>query len=220
MKQDTLLYFHRRNDDNTIFYIGIGGKRRPTDTTNRNRYWHNIVEKVGYSVEIIHKHLTWEQACELEIKYIKQFGRFDLGLGNLVNMTDGGDGVKGKDCRGEKNGFFNKKHTEETLKKISDWNKEHHEYKPMSFDSKINLSNKIKEQYKNGRKAPWQDKKRPDEDRRSMSLTKSGLTIPDVKNIQELFFIKGFRKCDIYKKYNISRNFLDALLNDDVWKNL
>jgi hypothetical protein len=119
MKQDTLLYFHRRNDNNTIFYVGIGGKTRPSDTTNRNRYWHNIVEKVGYSVEIIHTNLTWEQACILEIKYIKQFGRFDLGLGKLVNMTDGGDGVKGKDCNGEKNGFFNKKHNDKTLNKMS-----------------------------------------------------------------------------------------------------
>jgi hypothetical protein len=220
MKQDTLLYFHRRNDDNTIFYVGIGGKRRPSDTTNRNRYWHNIVEKVGYSVEIIHTNLTWEQACILEIKYIKQFGRFDLGLGKLVNMTDGGDGVKGKDCNGEKNGFFNKNHKTETKKLISIWNKENKEYKPMSVDAKIDLSDKIKEQYKNGRKSPWQDKKRPDEDRRSISLTKSSLSILDVKNIQQLFFIEGLRKCDIYKKYNISRSFLDVLLNDDIWKNL
>tara|TARA_R110001632_G_scaffold155803_1_gene273950 strand:+ start:155 stop:538 length:384 start_codon:yes stop_codon:yes gene_type:complete len=34
-------------------------------------------------------------ATLLEIKYIKDFGRKDLDLGLLVNMTDGGEGAKG-----------------------------------------------------------------------------------------------------------------------------
>ena len=36
-----------------------------------------------------------EKSLEKEKWYIKRLGRKDLGLGTLVNMTDGGDGVKG-----------------------------------------------------------------------------------------------------------------------------
>jgi hypothetical protein len=35
--------------------------------------------------------LTWEQACEKEIEFIKLYGRIDLGTGCLANLTDGGD---------------------------------------------------------------------------------------------------------------------------------
>jgi hypothetical protein len=92
---NTLLYFHRRKNTNEVFYVGIGSKYRAKSSKDRNAYWHNIVNKVGYDIEIVHKDLSWKEACELETKYIKQFGRKDLGLGNLVNMTDGGDGTKG-----------------------------------------------------------------------------------------------------------------------------
>ena len=40
--------------------------------------------------------MTWEEACEKEKEYIKFYGRRDLGLGSLVNMTDGGEGGLGK----------------------------------------------------------------------------------------------------------------------------
>jgi hypothetical protein len=95
MIKNTILYFHRRNDTNEVFYVGIGTKYRPKSIKNRNEYWHNIVNKVGYTIDIICVDLSWEEACVLEKQYIKKFGRKDLGLGNLVNMTDGGDGTKG-----------------------------------------------------------------------------------------------------------------------------
>jgi hypothetical protein len=95
MNKKTLVYFHRRKDNNEVFYVGIGSKYRTKSSKNRNQYWHNIVNKVGYDIDIIHTDLSWEEACQLEKKYIKQFGRKDLGLGNLVNMTDGGEGAKG-----------------------------------------------------------------------------------------------------------------------------
>jgi ribosomal protein S25 len=89
MNKKTLVYFHRRKDNNEVFYVGIGNEYRPESNKSRNKYWHNIVNKIGYDIEIVHTNLSWEEACELEKKYIKQFGRKDLGLGNLVNMTDG-----------------------------------------------------------------------------------------------------------------------------------
>jgi hypothetical protein len=36
--------------------------------------------------------LTWEESCEKEIELIALYGRRDLGLGTLVNLTNGGEG--------------------------------------------------------------------------------------------------------------------------------
>jgi hypothetical protein len=70
--------------------------------SNRNKYWHNIVEKCGYYGEVIwesdvsmKKEDAWEEAGKKEIEFIKKYGRQDLGEGCLVNMTDGGEGVIG-----------------------------------------------------------------------------------------------------------------------------
>lgn len=99
----TTVYRHRRLDTNEIFYIGIGKtEKRPYSKAGRNKHWKNIVNKAGYSVEIISKVDTWEEACELEQFLIQEYGRKDLGTGILVNMTDGGEGIV--------NQVFSKKH--------------------------------------------------------------------------------------------------------------
>ena len=91
-----LVYRHRRNDTSEVFYIGIGvSKYRSTDTHNRNKHWHNIVNKHGYTAEIILENISWEQAQQLEILLISQYGRIDTQNGSLVNMTDGGEGTSG-----------------------------------------------------------------------------------------------------------------------------
>jgi hypothetical protein len=92
--KNKVLYHHIRLDNGEIFYVGIGDSARPYSHNNRNNYWHNIVEKYGYRVEIIKESLDWGDACKLEILEIKKFGRKDLGLGPLVNLTDGGDGTE------------------------------------------------------------------------------------------------------------------------------
>ncbi len=90
-----IVYLHRRNDNDKIFYIGIGQTEdRAYQTKNRkNKYWLNITNKYGYSIEIIESDLTWEKACEIEKELIKKYGRKDLNEGILVNMTDGGEGL-------------------------------------------------------------------------------------------------------------------------------
>jgi len=103
-----VVYFHKRKDTNEVFYVGIGKSiKRAYSKYSRTDFWHNIVNKVGYHIEIIHKGLTWDEACEYEKKYIKEFGRKDLRLGSLVNLTDGGEGQLGF------------KHSEETKRKMS-----------------------------------------------------------------------------------------------------
>ena len=44
-------------------------------------------------IEIYADKLSREEACQLEIELIEKFGRADLGLGPLTNMTKGGDGI-------------------------------------------------------------------------------------------------------------------------------
>lgn len=95
------IYQHIRLDNNQIFYIGIGGEDNSPSTNygrayshnSRNKHWHNIVNKVGFKVEILFENLNWEDACLKEIEFIKQYGRMDLKTGILVNMTEGGEGV-------------------------------------------------------------------------------------------------------------------------------
>lgn len=127
-------YRHRRNDTNKVFYVGIGKtKNRPYSKSNRNKYWHNT-SNLGYSVEIIATHLSKEEASELEMFLISLYGRRDLGLGTLVNMTDGGEGtvniiwsetsrkkkseeMKGK-LVGDKNPMYGRKISDATKEKI------------------------------------------------------------------------------------------------------
>ena len=108
------VYQHIRLDNSTIFYIGIGSDstyKRAHNKYKRNQVWKRISKKYGYSVEIIYDNITWEDACKKEIELIKKYGRLNLGSGDLVNMTDGGEGVIGLI------------HTEDHRKKNSDSNK-------------------------------------------------------------------------------------------------
>lgn len=89
-----IVYQHKRLDTNEIFYIGIGDKEiRASSLCNRNKFWHNIVNKAGYTVKITHTDICWEEACVIEKYLIAFYGRKDLSTGTLVNMTDGGEGV-------------------------------------------------------------------------------------------------------------------------------
>lgn len=117
-----LLYFHKK-PCGEIFYVGIGNKKRPYIKQSRSKWWHNIVNKYGYNVEIISENLTHEQAVILEKFYIKDIGRRDLKTGTLINQTDGGDGIINptQEIR-DKIGAAHKgmKHSAKTLKQMSD----------------------------------------------------------------------------------------------------
>ena len=92
------VYKHIRLDKNEVFYVGIGKQenyKRAYTLRSRNLYWKNIVNITDYKVEIIHENISWEYACEKEKEYINLYGRKDLELGTLVNMTDGGEGFLG-----------------------------------------------------------------------------------------------------------------------------
>lgn len=91
--QQYYVYRHRRLDTFEVFYIGISKvKSRSRNKSTRNKVWKNIVNKTKYSIEIIQQNLSHEDACELEILLIQEYGRKDLGTGCLANLTDGGEG--------------------------------------------------------------------------------------------------------------------------------
>ena len=123
------VYTHRRLDTNEIFYIGIGGfnlsekegSYKRAFCKKRTIFWKNITSKTDYTVEITLDNLSLEEASNKEIEYIKLYGRRDLGLGALVNLTDGGEGSIGRIPwnKGQKTGNLSDK----TKKKISESNK-------------------------------------------------------------------------------------------------
>ena len=92
------VYFHKLNNTDLvddIFYIGKGCGNRCYSFRNRNKYWHNKVSKNGkFYVEKIAENLTQDEAFDLEEFYISIYGQWHNN-GLLVNMTDGGDGVRG-----------------------------------------------------------------------------------------------------------------------------
>ncbi len=90
------LYRHIRLDKNEPFYIGIGGDKnfkRAYEKRGRSKFWHKLVNKSAYEVEILLYDLTKEDVKVKEKEFIALYGRKDKNAGPLVNMTDGGDGL-------------------------------------------------------------------------------------------------------------------------------
>lgn len=118
-----------RLDTNKVFYIGKGHGNRYKDMSMRNKYFLNVVNKVGkenIQINIIESNLSEDVAFEREkyyIKYYKENGH------PLTNMTNGGEGSSNwyeflSEEEKEKHkeiskSFLGKKHTEETKRKMS-----------------------------------------------------------------------------------------------------
>ena len=142
-----IVYQHIRIDVNEVFYIGIGKefKRAFNKTNNRSKFWKNIINKTEYKIEILFNDLTWNESCQIEKYLIKYYGRKDLGLGTLVNLTNGGDGTLGHVKRNIK------PITDEARKRMSDAQKRNgiskeqrdkmnSGFKNMSEESKLSMS--------------------------------------------------------------------------------
>lgn len=101
MEDKYYVYFHRRLDNNQVFYVGKGcGSRAWQTKGRRTEYWHNIVNKHGYKVEIFANNLTEEDSFKIEIEQIAYHR--SIGI-ELCNMTDGGEGISNiKDCTRDK----------------------------------------------------------------------------------------------------------------------
>lgn len=93
------VYRHIRLDTNMPFYIGMGFddnlKRAYEKGFRRSESWNYIANNFGYEVDILFQDIPPDLAKEKEKEFIALYGRLDLGKGTLVNLTDGGDGIKG-----------------------------------------------------------------------------------------------------------------------------
>lgn len=106
------VYRHIRLDKNEPFYIGIGKSDldyyRAYETYNRNEIWKRIATKAEIEVEILIDNISYEEAKEKEVEFIKLYGRINQKTGCLANMTEGGDSIS----------FFGMKHKPETIEKM------------------------------------------------------------------------------------------------------
>lgn len=106
MRSDFLVYVHIRLDNGDPFYVGKGTIKRIRKKTNRNKHWHNVVNKCnGFDSIIIRDNLTEDDAFQLEKDTIAEYRLKNI---NLCNYTDGGDGPSGY------------KHTDECKLKMSE----------------------------------------------------------------------------------------------------
>lgn len=85
--QQFYVYLHRRNDTNSVFYVGKGFGKRAWKKADRNQFWKRVESKHGRSVEIYKQNLTESEAFSLEKDLIRKFGRE-----TLCNLNDGGEG--------------------------------------------------------------------------------------------------------------------------------
>lgn len=114
-------YLHTRNDTGKVFYIGKGTCQRAYGT-DRNKHWTAIVEKHGFTAEILAHWATEQEAYEHEKLLIASF--IDMGY-VLANKTPGGEGIpKGykfseETKRKQTLAKIGSKRSEETKKKMS-----------------------------------------------------------------------------------------------------
>jgi hypothetical protein len=99
------LYCHSIKETDSIFYFGIGtkskqdlrisGYSRAFSKHLRSSFWFNVTNKHDYNVIILEESNDYKYIKQQEVKFIKLYGRRDLDLGDLVNLTDGGEGTSG-----------------------------------------------------------------------------------------------------------------------------
>jgi hypothetical protein len=140
---------HTRNDTKEVFYIGKGSKRRPKDKSNRNRHWHHIVKKHGYTVTVLAAWDKEEDALDHEKSLISIFK--DMGK-DLANYVDGGKGCSGMI------------HTDEAKKKMSIARK----------GNQYTLGYKHGEEARNNMRLGQLGRKHSEETKKKMSLRHSG----------------------------------------------
>ena len=89
MIEQFCVYRHIRLDKNVPFYVGKGKNNRAWSKL-RNNYWHRIVNKYGYRVEIIKEGISEKEALLIEFNTIKMYKSLGYCEANLTNGGKGG----------------------------------------------------------------------------------------------------------------------------------
>lgn len=219
------VYRHIRNDLNIPFYIGIGSDsnyKRSKDKANRNLYWNNIVSKHGYRIDIMIDDISFDEAKQKEVEFIELYGRKDTNSGILCNKTDGGDGC------------FGLVHTYESKlkmsipnrgKKISEDHKkiisELHTGKLVSRETRLKMSESIKEAFKKNPRGPITEKHKEilSFNSRGENNKASILKNSDIIEIREMYS-NGLSSVKISKIYNVSKTTILNIVNYKIWKHI
>lgn len=88
------VYAHYTLDTNKIFYVGKGKLKRHLSKANRNKFWHNIVNKHGFKAVILYDNLNEPESFLREIAIIKSLKRHGFKLANLSTGGEGSSGFK------------------------------------------------------------------------------------------------------------------------------
>lgn len=135
MRQDFYVYQHARKDTGAVFYAGKGRGKRAHNFNARSKYWKNVAKAAGgVNVQLVVAGIDEEFAFLVEQECIDVMRRRGI---KLVNLTNGGDGTSGwvpseetrrkigeankrtPKASGERHGMYGKKHTPESLAKMS-----------------------------------------------------------------------------------------------------
>jgi hypothetical protein len=117
------IYQHRKKSSKEIFYVGKGKNSRHLEESNRNNYWHNIVNKHGFFSEILFDKLDEELALLIEQELIDKYRKLNI---TLCNLTNGGEGISGYKHSDEVKKLISsqskgRKHSEESKEKIGNY---------------------------------------------------------------------------------------------------
>ena len=201
MSNNYLIYRHISSDTGNVFYVGIGcSKYRPYSKSGRNKYWHNIVNKHGYYVQILATNLSKDDACELEELLIQTYGRRDLGTWILVNMTNGGEGTN-------KMSIESIKQRSDKLRKYK-LSEERKQYLREIFKGRyVSEETRLKQSMsKKGKNNPFYNCKHSDMTKKKMSECRQGNLNPKSKiviNTENGFFYETIQEAS--EIYNINK---------------
>lgn len=199
------------------FYVGKGsGDRIKTSLYNRESpFKSNKINKIkksgGEIISIkLYENLENIESLELEKVIINKIGRRDLGLGTLVNQTDGGDGrinvivsseTKRKISETKKSQNLSTPHSEETKYKLKEINKG--DKNPM-FDKKH--TEKVKEDQSNrvlGHNHPMFGKKHTNETILKIKENRNASVDQEEKNR-----LSKERNSKVILQYDLKNNFI------------
>lgn len=105
-------------EDGKLYYIGKGTGNRAwsTNSQRRNLHWYRVYKKYGLVVKILEDNLTDSEARDREKKIIKE-----VGLENLTNILEGGEGWSSNDIKELwKDPTFRKKQIQERIQRWKD----------------------------------------------------------------------------------------------------
>jgi DNA invertase Pin-like site-specific DNA recombinase len=126
---------------NEPFYVGKGKNNRYahhfTTKKDNNKHKKNTIDKIVKLGEKVIVKIVFRSNNEIDVlsketELILSYGRNDNKTGILTNLTNGGEGISGyiptkelkelwsKIRKGSNNGMYNKKHTQESLNKMSE----------------------------------------------------------------------------------------------------